>query len=166
MPYGKKLERALHIVFAALAAVWILFGVLLVVIRCSAPAAAAELRPGELEIMARIVQAETTGEPAAGARAVAWTMLNRLRADGYGKTLTKVILAPYQYAKPAPLVDHSTAYLRALLATVQAVLGEGGDPGRGATHFVRCDHRPQPGWARVFVRTAEIGQHCFYREKK
>jgi len=165
MPWGRKLERALHCVFSALAVVWILFGLLLVVICCSGPAVSAELRPGELEIMARIVQAEATGEPAAGARAVAWTMLNRLRADGYGKTLTRVVLAPYQYAKPAPLVDNSAAYLRALLATVQAVLGEGGDPGRGATHFVRCDHRPQPEWARVFVRTAEIGRHCFYREK-
>jgi spore germination cell wall hydrolase CwlJ-like protein len=165
MPYGKKLERALHGVFATIAAVWIVLGLLMVVIRCSGPADAADLRPGELEIMARIVQAETTGEPAAGARAVAWTMLNRLRADGYGKTLTRVVLAPYQYAKPAPLVDNSAAYLRALLATVQAVLGEGGDPGRGATHFLRCDLRPQPEWARVFVRTAEIGQHCFYKAK-
>lgn len=166
MPWGRKLERALHIVFALIAVVWLLLGLLMVFIHMTEPADAAELRPGELEIMARIVQAETTGEPAAGARAVAWTMLNRLRADGYGKTLTKIMLAPYQYAKPAPLVDNSTAYLRALLATVQVVLGVGDDDSRGATHFLRCDLRPQPKWAQEFERRAVHGNHCFYREKK
>jgi spore germination cell wall hydrolase CwlJ-like protein len=166
MPYGKKLERALHVVFALIAVVWVLLGLLMVFIHMTEPADAAELRPGELEIMARIVQAETTGEPAAGARAVAWTMLNRLRSDGYGKTLTRIMLAPYQYAKPAPLVDSSTDYLRALLATVQAVLGEGGDPSNGATHFLRCDLRPQPRWALEFERRAVHGNHCFYRNTR
>ena len=44
MPYGKKLERALHGVFATIAAVWIVLGLLMVVIRCSGPADAADLR--------------------------------------------------------------------------------------------------------------------------
>lgn len=158
--------RAVRAVLALIAALWVLIGLLMVFIHLTEPAEAADLRPGELEIMARIVQAESTGEPAAGARAVAWTMLNRLRADGYGKTLTRVILAPYQYAKPAPLVDNSTDYLRALLATVQAVLGDGGDPSNGATHFLRCDLRPQPKWALEFERRAVHGAHCFYRERR
>ena len=156
----------MHRIFAALAVVWIVLGLLMVVVRCSGPAASAELRGGELEIFARVVQAESTGQPATGQRAVAWTVLNRLRSGGYGKTATRVLLAPYQYAKPAALNDAGQDYQRALLATLHAVLGIGDDPGRGATHFVRCDHRPQPEWARVFLRTAEIGQHCFYREKK
>lgn len=157
----------MHRAFAGLAALWVCGALVLVVARCSAPADAAELRPGELEIMARIVQAETTGEPADGAKAVAWTMLNRLREpEAYGKTITRILTRPYQYAPPAPLVDNSLPYLRALLATVQAILGVGDDPGFGATHFVRCDLRPQPVWARTFVRTAVLGQHCFYKRRR
>ena len=127
-------------------------------------ATAGTLQRGELEIMARIVQAESTGEPEAGQRAVAWTMINRLnQPDIYGSTLTKVILRPYQYAKPLPLSDNSGAYLRALLATVKALLGEGGDPSAGATHFHVCSMKPTPGWARRLQPTAKIGAHCFYK---
>lgn len=126
----------------------------------------AELQRGELDMLARVVQAEATGEPEAGARAVAWTVLNRLRQpDTYGKTVTRIIFAPYQYAKPVPLNDNSQAYLKALLATVQAVLGVGGDPSQGSTHFLRCDLRPQPAWARRFERRAVHGNHCFYRSR-
>jgi N-acetylmuramoyl-L-alanine amidase len=166
MPWGRKLERALHWIFAALAVVWVLLGLLGAWIAASHPAQAAELRGGELEIFARVVQAETTGEPAAGQRAVAWTVINRLRAGSFGNTATRVILAPYQYAKPAALNDAGEDYQRALLATLQALLGTVPDDSRGATHFVRCDLRPQPRWAREYELRAKISAHCFYRERR
>lgn len=126
---------------------------------------AGELRRGELEILARVVQAETTGEPEAGQRAVAWTAINRMRRapDTYGATITKVVSRAYQYAKPAPLNESSTAYLKALLATVRAVLGEGGDVSQGATHFHRCDMKRYPAWARRLQPTVRLGRHCFYK---
>jgi spore germination cell wall hydrolase CwlJ-like protein len=130
------------------------------------PAVGADLRRGELEIMVRIVQAEATGEPALGAKSVAWTMLNRLRAGTYGRTLTRVMLAPHQYASPAPLDDSSDAYLKAMHATVSALLGVGGDPTGGSTHFARCDLRPQPLWMRTFERRAVHGAHCFFRKRR
>lgn len=150
---------------------WIIAGVIAYVLAAAAIglmlakcAVAAPLQRGELEIMARVVQAESTGEPEAGQRAVAWTMINRLRQpETYGRTLTKVILRPYQYAKPLPLSDNSAAYLKALLATVKALLGEGGDPSAGATHFLRCDMSRPPAWTRRLTRVAKIGAHCFYK---
>jgi spore germination cell wall hydrolase CwlJ-like protein len=158
--------RWLHGVFIALAAVWIVVGIAMVFVHAARPAEGAELRPGELSLLVRVVAAETTGEPASGQRAVAWTVINRLREpETYGKTITKVILRPYQYAKPAPLDETSIAYLRALLATVQALLGEGGDSSNGSTHFARCDLRPQPPWMRTFERRAVHGAHCFFRRR-
>jgi len=123
----------------------------------------AELQRGELDMMVRIVQAETTGEPVEGQRAVAFVMLNRLRSGDYGKTLTKVLLRPYQFAKPAPLDDISPSYLRAMLATVQAVLRVVPDDSRGATHFHLCSMKPWPDWARRLKPTVRISSHCFYR---
>lgn len=122
------------------------------------------LQRGELEILARVVQAEATGEPEAGKRGVAWTVVNRMaRPEIYGATVTKVILAPYQYAKPLPLNDNSEAFLRALLATVQVLLATVPDDSLGATHFLRCDMRRPPRWTMTYQRTAKIGSHCFYR---
>jgi N-acetylmuramoyl-L-alanine amidase len=123
------------------------------------------LQRGELEILARVVQAEATGEPAAGQRAVVWTVINRMkRPDVYGRTLTRVILAPYQYAKPVPLTDNAEAFLRALLASVQVLLGEVDDDSRGGTHFYRCDMPRPPRWAKRFKRTVRLGQHCFHSD--
>lgn len=131
------------------------------------PARGAELprlRPGELELMARIVAAESTGEPEPGARAVAWTIINRLdEPETFGSTVTKVILRPYQYAKPAAIRDNSPAYLKAMLATLKAVLGEGGDPSGGALYFFKTDMKPWPGWARHMQVRAVIGRHTFMR---
>jgi N-acetylmuramoyl-L-alanine amidase len=157
----RPVRQALWVVVGILAYVLASVAIGVLLAKC---AGAADLRRGELEIMARIVQAESTGEPEAGQRAVAMTMLNRLhRPEVFGATLTKVLLAPYQYAKPVPLNDNSGAYLKALLATVKALLGEGGDPSQSATHFYLCSMRPAPGWARRMIKTAQIGSHCFYR---
>lgn len=123
------------------------------------------LRPGELELMARIVAAESTGEPEPGARAVAWTIINRLdEPETFGSTVTKVILRPYQYAKPAAIRDNSPAYLKAMLATLKALLGEGGDPSLGSTHFARCDLSKPTKWMRVYELRVRISKHCFYKE--
>lgn len=127
-------------------------------------ARSADLRRGELGMLARVVQAESTGEPADGQRAIAWTVVNRLREpETYGRTITKIIQKPHQYAKPAPLDDTSEAYHLALLATLQALLPIGEDSSNGSTHFHRCDMRPAPSWARRMARRAVIGKHCFYR---
>jgi spore germination cell wall hydrolase CwlJ-like protein len=120
----------------------------------------------EISLLARVVQAESSGEPEHGQRAVAWTVVNRLRQpEIYGGTITGVLLARHQYARPKPLRPDSPAYRAALRAATMAVRGEGGDSSRGATHFVRCDMRRKPAWVARFTSVGRIGQHCFYREK-
>lgn len=126
--------------------------------------AAPQLAASEISLLSRVVQAESSGEPAAGQRAVAWTAINRLRQpEIYGKTLRSVLLARHQYARPKPLRPNSPAYRAALQAATMAVNGEGGDLSRGSTHFARCDMRPRPHWTRAMERRAVIGNHCFWR---
>lgn len=128
----------------------------------SAGAETVRLRPGELELMARVVAAEARGESDAGQRAIAWTILNRLdEPETFGSTVTKVLLRPYQYAKPAAIRDNSESYMRAMLATLKAVLGEGGDPSRGSLYFFRTDMTPWPAWAKHMQVRAAIGRHTF-----
>ena len=134
------------------------------------PAAAADLRlpaapqsAKEISLLARVVQAEASNQPTAGMRAVAWTVVNRLRQpEIYGRTITSVLQARHQYARPKPLRPNSPAYLAALAATVQVLRGEGKDDSKGSTHFARCDMRPAPHWVRAMKRRAVIGKHCFY----
>jgi N-acetylmuramoyl-L-alanine amidase len=123
------------------------------------------LKPGELDLMAKIVAAESTGEPEAGQRAVAWTIINRVRdePETFGRTVTKAALKPHQFARPAALPDNSPSYQRAMLATLRAVLGEGGDPSLGSTYFFRTDMRPWPHWSRNMQVRATIGKHTFLR---
>lgn len=150
--------------FAAIVALigFIAWGILATV----RPAVGAELRRGEAELLARVVQAESTGQPAEGQRAVAWTALNRLREpEVYGGTITKVLQRPHQYAKPMAGPDNTDAYLRAMHATVSALLGIGGDPSNSSTHFARCDVRPRPVWMRTFDLRAKISAHCFFRKR-
>jgi len=124
------------------------------------------LKAGELSLLARVVQAESANQPVAGQQAVAWTVVNRLRAGIYGKTVTQVLQARYQYARPKPRKPDSPAYRAALMAALMAVRGEGEDPSRGSTHFHACRMRPTPRWAKVLERRAIIQDHCFYRLKE
>lgn len=119
----------------------------------------------EISLLARVVQAESSGEPASGQRAVAWTAVNRLRAGIYGKTLSQVLQARRQYARPKPLKPNSPAYQAALRAATMAVKGEGKDPGLGATHFIRCDMKRRPAWTARFRFLTRISSHCFFKPK-
>jgi spore germination cell wall hydrolase CwlJ-like protein len=127
-------------------------------------AAAPQLAKGELSLLARVVQAEASGEPAAGQRAVAWTAVNRLKAGIYGKSLAQVLQARRQYARPKPLRPDSPAYRAALMASLMATRGALPDDSRGATHFIRCNMRRKPAWVARFKFTIRISNHCFYRK--
>lgn len=152
---------------ATLAACALAAAAVLVMMAVFRPVGAAELtlRPGELSLLARVVAAESTGEPIAGARAVAWTVVNRMQdaPETFGSSITKVLLRPYQYAKPVPIADNSPAYLKAMLATVQVLLGTVEDDSRGSTFFFRTDMRPWPRWAKHMQVRATIGKHTFLR---
>jgi N-acetylmuramoyl-L-alanine amidase len=119
----------------------------------------------EISLLARVVQRESENQSASGQRAVAWTVVNRLRQpELYGRTITSVLQARHQYARPKPLRPNSPAYQTALTAALMAVQGVGKDDSAGATHFVKCDMRRKPAWVAKFRFLIRINSHCFYRK--
>lgn len=150
--------------FLAVFAAYILTAVLIGAVMAHCAVAAPKLQRGELELLARVVQRESTGESLAGQKAVAWTVINRLKdPEVYGATISAVLRRPHQYAAPAAGPDTSPAYLRALHASLEAWLSIGGDPSNGAQYFFVCTMKRPPAWARRMPRVATIGSHCFHK---
>ncbi len=51
----------------------------------------------EIEMLAKVIYREARGESKTYQSAVAWTVLNRVDAKGYGSTIERVITSPNQY---------------------------------------------------------------------
>lgn len=120
----------------------------------------------EISLLARVVQRESENQSVSGQRAVAWTVVNRLRQpEIYGRTITSVLQARHQYARPKPLRPNSPSYQAALAVVTQVLRGEGKDDSKGATHFHVCNMRHRPAWARRMTMTTRISSHCFYSWK-
>lgn len=116
----------------------------------------------ETELLARMITAEARGEPLKGQRAVAWVAVNRVQAGGwFGDNLPDVLHKPFQF------VLHRHYTTQAYKVARSVLHGSGADPTDGATHFHSTLYSP-PRWAKgdAFTRTATIGNHAFYRQRR
>ncbi len=127
--------------------------------RSSAPYSAAEL-----DLFARLVQAESAGEPFQGQVAVAASVLNRVRSSRYPNTLNGVIYqiegGYYQYS---PVLDgriNQPAGDSARRAVQEAIGGS--DPSKGALGFYN-PRKTTNQWVRSQPVTTTIGNHVFFR---
>jgi N-acetylmuramoyl-L-alanine amidase len=117
----------------------------------------------DLDLLARLVSAESAGEPFEGQVAVAATILNRLKDKRYPKTIPGIIYqinyGCYQYS---PVLDGrineptTTSAYRA----VQMALS-GWDPSNGANGFYNPT-KTNSQWVRSHPMTATIGEHVFF----
>lgn len=181
MPWGRKLERALHWVFAALAVLWLALGALGVWISLAHPAASAELptmpalklQRGELQLMAATVWAEARSDGAAGMLSVAWVIVNRTKQpDKFAASVGKVVRQPYQFSVWLPgdanrsrlaTVDESDPhYLLSLWACLAALTGSQPDITGGAVHFIHAGMNPRPRWTLGLRQTVRVGSHIFF----
>lgn len=120
--------------------------------------------------LARTVYWEARGQPEAGRLAVAHVVLNRARSRAFPGSVCGVVrqggeAPPCQFnwrcdGRPDAPRD-AAAWRRAQEIALRALSGAEADPSRGATLFHR--RGVSPGWARPSWRTAEIGDHLFYR---
>ncbi len=121
------------------------------------------LSQSDIDLLARLVRAESEGEPYTGQVAVAATILNRLQDPRYPKTIPGIVYqvdqGRYQYS---PVLDgrinlppSSSAY-----KAVQAAL-TGWDPSNGANGFYNPS-RTSSQWVRSHPVTARIGDHVFF----
>lgn len=126
----------------------------------------------DIEIATATVFMEASGEPSEGRRAVAWVMVNRLKADGYGKTLGAVCLKPFAFSgwntsDPNRLRMATTAPDDPVLLDCEAAVNEaltgGADPTGGALNYYAASMKNPPDWAATMEFTIQIGSHKFYR---
>lgn len=117
----------------------------------------------ELDLLARLVQAEAGGESFEGQVAVAATVLNRLRSDLYPNTLFEVIYQVvngcYQYSPVQDGRINLPAGESAIRAVQEAIRGV--DPTGGATGFYNPS-KTANAWVRTRPVLAVIGGHVFF----
>lgn len=118
----------------------------------------------ELELLARLVQAEAGGESFLGQVAVAASVLNRVRDRRYPDTIREVIYqviaGVYQYSPVQNGRIYRPAGRSALRAAREALYGA--DPSLGANGFFNPD-KTNDRWVRRQPVTVVIGNHVFFR---
>lgn len=118
----------------------------------------------ELDLLARLVQAEAGGESYQGQVAVAATILNRLDSPRFPNTISgvvyQVVNGYYQYS---PVLDgriNQPATDSARRAAAEAI--SGADPSWGATGFYN-PRKTTNQWVRQQPVTVTIGNHVFFK---
>jgi N-acetylmuramoyl-L-alanine amidase len=117
----------------------------------------------DIDLLAKLVTAESDGEPFEGQVAVAATILNRLQDPLYPKTIPGIIYqvdnGRYQYS---PVLDgrinqaaSASAYRAVLLAC------SGWDPSNGANGFYNPTKTTNQ-WVTSQPVTVTIGRHIFF----
>ena len=125
-----------------------------------------------IDTMARTIWGEARGEGAQGMRAVACTVVNRVKAPGWwGRDVESVCLKPFQYTcwntndpnreKLLAVTEDDGQFALAKLIAEQAVKGGLTDITKGATHYYKKG-TTTPFWARGMQPCAEIGRHLFF----
>lgn len=117
----------------------------------------------DLELLARLVQAEAGGEPYLGKVAVAASVLNRVKSERYPDTIPGVIYHVshgYQYCPVRNGMINRPAGDEARRAVAEAI--KGNDPTGGALSF----YNPAKSW-NAWIRSrpvhTRIGSHLFVR---
>lgn len=121
------------------------------------------LSTGDLELLARLVSAESSGESLEGQIAVAATVLNRLIDSRYPNSIPGIIYqvdqGSYQYS---PVLDGriNLAASPTAIKAVQLAL-TGWDPSNGANGFYN-PAKTTNQWVRSQTVTKVIGNHVFF----
>jgi len=118
-------------------------------------------RSGSVDLLARVVAAEATGEPFAGQVAVAAVVLNRVADPQFPNTLSGVVYQPHAFESVSNgLIWRRTPSAEAYRAAEQAL--NGWDPSWGALFFWNPAKPVSPWiWSRTII--TRIGNHVFAR---
>ncbi len=121
------------------------------------------LSQSDIDLLARLVSAESDGEPFTGQVAVAASILNRLEDPRYPKSIPGIVYqidnGSYQYS---PVLD-GRINLPASSSAYQAVQSalSGWDPSNGGNGFYN-PAKTTSQWVRSNPVTAVIGNHVFF----
>jgi N-acetylmuramoyl-L-alanine amidase len=120
----------------------------------------AALSSSDLDLLARLVRAESEAEPYAGQVAVAAVVLNRMRSSRFPDTVREVIYEPHQFET----ATNGRLGLTATETQRRAVLDAlGGWDASGGALFFYNPAGTQNTFLRSLTVTARIGGHIFCR---
>lgn len=136
----------------------------------NAPSASAdEVDRSELQCLAEALYFEARGEPAAGQKAVAEVILNRVDSTQFPASVCGVVKQggkggcqfSYNCGGKSRAIREQAAFQRVTRIAEAALGGAPRDLTNGALYF----HTPavKPAWSRRFTQTTRIGRHIFYR---
>lgn len=116
-------------------------------------------RSDEVNLLTRLVAAESTGEPYEGQVAVASVLLNRVRNAAFPNTISGVIYQPHAFESVTNGLIWRVANLdSARKAAIDAL--NGWDPTYGALYFWN-PYKPVSGWIWTRRIVRQIGRHVF-----
>lgn len=125
----------------------------------------------ELKCLAEALYFEARGETVKGQFAVAEVIMNRMKSARFPSTACDVInqgtgrkyRCQFSYTCDglAETISEPVAYERVAKVARAVLDGNVPDLTRGATHYHTTAVRPN--WSKVYVKTAAIGDHIFYR---
>ena len=127
----------------------------------------------DLDTFARTIYGEARGESLDGQIAVAWTILNRVRAKSwYGDTITEVCRKPWQYscwnhddpnlATLTAVSLNNQSFQRCMYAALAVGLQIVPDPTSRSMHYHVLS--VSPSWAEGKSPVCTIGNHKFYND--
>tara|TARA_Y100000310_G_scaffold247602_1_gene253227 strand:- start:13530 stop:13958 length:429 start_codon:yes stop_codon:yes gene_type:complete len=128
-------------------------------------------------LLALLIWGEARGEPPEGKWAVGWVVRNRVYAErSYGKGWQGVMLKKKQFSafnegdvnrekmEEVVFMPGRWGELKeCFVVAFNVFFGMGSDYSNGATHYFRKEL--SPSWARKMEKTAEVGDHVFYKYK-
>ena len=113
----------------------------------------------DLELLARVIYAESRGEPFIGQVAVGAVVINRIKSNEFPETVEGVVYQGGQFSSvddgQINLIPNSSAYDAARKAI------EGDDPSLGAQYFYNPDKAKTLWWLETRELTVRIGNHVF-----
>jgi N-acetylmuramoyl-L-alanine amidase len=131
----------------------------------------------DVTLLALTIWREARGESVEAKDAVAWTVMNRVKANGwFGKTVLGVVTKPWQFSSltapgdanlirwPNPVDTASdVVWSECLDAAEGAYNNLVPDPTSGATHYYSVDI-PAPNWTAEMTFLVQIGAFKFYKQ--
>ncbi len=114
----------------------------------------------EMEMMAKLVYAESRGEPFIGQVGVAAVIMNRLKSPKFPKTISGIIFQPGAFTA----IDDGQYWQKPDATAYRAVWNavRGWDPTYGALYYFN-PNTATSGWIWSRPQTVRLGEHIFAR---
>ena len=112
----------------------------------------------DIDLMARVVYAESRGEPYKGQVAVAAVIINRLKNNNFPKSIHEIIYQPWAFSSTLDGQIYLTPNTTAYKAVYDAINGY--DPSYGALYFYNPTLSTS-SWIFTRQTTIKIGNHIF-----